>query len=357
MKKYIVILLLLVIIFNGLTGIRELTDLAIVKAIGLDVSDSGEIIFTAIVTDTSSKEKINSGDVYTSVGSSVQEAARNMVDISPKKLYIAHLETLVISEEIAKEHLENSLDFFIRDNEGSNSFYLFVANGHSSEEIIKVINDEQIDTVSFLESTQKYKGDVDLQTLNDVVKDILEDGTQMTANSISIKDEKIIINNMAYFDKWNMKGYLTNQESILYNMLLNQTQFFITTVGQNDDLVVAEVTSCKTKYSINSQRNNCIDVKININANITQTGKNIKLSDSEAIKKVQEIIEYDISQKVYDFYIKIKEEYKVDILSLGNLLYRKKNNLFNTPNYLEKLDINVQTKVKISNQGGVKKVW
>lgn len=357
MKKYIVILLVLVIIFNGLTGIRELTDLAIVKAIGIDISDNGEILFTAIVTDTSSKEKVNSGDVYTSKGNSVQEAARNMVDISPKKLYIAHLETLVISEEIAKEHLENSLDFFIRDNEGSNTFYLFIANGHSAEEIINVINDEKVDMVSFLESTQKYKGDANLQTLNDVVKDILEEGTQMTANSMSIENDKIIINDMAYFDRWNMKGYLTEQESILYNMLLNQTQFFITTVGEGDDLIVAEVTSCKTKYSINKDNKNCIDIKLNINANITQTGKNIKLNDSESIENAQRLMEESINEKINVFYKKIKEEYKVDILSLGNLLYRKKNELFNDSNYLEKLDINVQTKVKISNQGGIKKVW
>ncbi len=357
MKKYIVVLLILVIIFNGLTGIRELTDLAIVKAIGIDISDEGKIIFTAIVTDTSSKEKVNSGNVYKSEGDSVQEAARNMVDISPKKLYIAHLETLVISEEIAKEHLENSLDFFIRDNEGSNTFYLFIANNHSAEEIINVINEEKVDMVSFLESTQKYKGDVNLQTLNDIVKGILEEGTQMTVNSMSIEDDKIKISDMAYFDRWNMKGYLTEQESILYNMLLNHTQFFITSVGKDDDLIVAEVTSCKTKYSINKNNKNCIDIKLNINANITQTGKNIKLDNSQVINDTQKLIEDEINRKVNDFYEKIKKEYKVDVLSFGNLLYRKKNELFNDQNYLEKLNINVQTKVKISNQGGVKKVW
>lgn len=357
MRKYIIILLILVIIFNGFTGIRELTDLAIVKAIGIDISDDGKIIFTAIVTDTSNKEKVNSGQIYTSKGNSVQEAARNMVDISPKKLYIAHLETLVISEEIAKEHLENSLDFFIRDNEGSNTFYLFIAKGNTAKETINIINNEKVDMVSFLESTHKYKGDANLQTLNDIVKGILEKGTQMTVNSMSIEDGKIKIDDMAYFDRWNMKGYLTEKENILYNMLLNHTQFFITSVGEEDDLIVAEVTSSKTNYSINKETKNCIDIKIEINANITQTGKNIKLENYESIENAQTIIEESINKQVNAFYRKIKEEYKVDILSLGNLLYRKKNEMFNNQNYLEKLEISVQTKVKISNQGGVKKVW
>lgn len=357
MRKYIFILLVIVIFFNGLKGVRELTDLAIVKSIGIDISEEGEIVFTAIVTDTSNKEKLNGGDVYTSKGNSVQEAARNMVDISPKKLYIAHLETLVISEDIAKEHLENALDFFIRDNEGSNSFYLFIANGSSAEEVINVINEEEIDMVSFLNSTQKYKGDANLKTLNDILRDIIEEGTQVTVNSIAIKEDKIITSDMAYFDKWNMKGYLTDEESILYNMLINQTQYFITSIDKDDDLVVAEVTSSKAKYSIDKNDNSCVNLKLNVNANITQTGKNIKLNDEEAIKNIQNKLEEEINKKINEFYRKIKDEYKVDILSLGNLLYRKKNKLFENPDYLNSLNLNVDTKVKIVNQGGVKKVW
>lgn len=357
MRKYIFILLVIVIFFNGLKGVRELTDLAIVKSIGIDISEEGEIVFTAIVTDTSNKEKLNGGDVYTSKGNSVQEAARNMVDFSPKKLYIAHLETLVISEDIAKEHLENALDFFIRDNEGSNSFYLFIANGSSAEEVINVINEEEIDMVSFLNSTQKYKGDANLKTLNDILRDIIEEGTQVTVNSIAIKEDKIITSDMAYFDKWNMKGYLTDEESILYNMLINQTQYFITSIDKDDDLVVAEVTSSKAKYSIDKNDNSCVNLKLNVNANITQTGKNIKLNDEEAIKNIQNKLEEEINKKINEFYRKIKDEYKVDILSLGNLLYRKKNKLFENPDYLNSLNLNVDTKVKIVNQGGVKKVW
>lgn len=357
MKKYIFILLVIVIFFNGLKGVRELTDLAIVKAIGLDISEEGEIVFTAIVTDTSDKENLDSGDVYTSVGKSVQEAARNMVDVSPKKLYIAHLETLVISEEIAKNYLENSLDFFIRDNEGSNSFYLFIANGYSAEEVINAINEEEIDMVSFLQSTQKYKGDANLKTLNDLLRDIIEEGTQVTANSISIDEDKIVIDDMAYFDKWEMKGYLTSDESILYNMLINKTQYFITSIGEGDDLVVAEVTSSKAKYSINKNEESLVDLKVDINANITQTGKNIRLNDKEAIETLQSSLEDEIKKKIEGFYLKIKDEYKVDVLSLGNLLYRKKNKLFENPDYLNSLNLNIETNVKIINQGGVKKVW
>ena len=57
------------------------------------------------------------------------------------------------------------------------------------------------------------------------------------------------------------------------------------------------------------------------------------------------------------FYNKIKNEYNSDILGFGNLLYRKKNQLYTQDNYLQKLNVNVNTQVNISNQGGINKTW
>ena len=127
MKRYIFAFIILVLYFGGLNSVRELGDLAIVKAVSIDKREDGKYEISAIVIDTKDKENKDKGIMITSVGDSVHMAARDMVDISSKKLYIAHMETLIISEKIAQEDLENTLDFFIRDNEGSNSFFLFIA--------------------------------------------------------------------------------------------------------------------------------------------------------------------------------------------------------------------------------------
>ncbi|MGN1012637.1 MAG: Ger(x)C family spore germination protein [Clostridia bacterium] len=357
MKKYILIFLILVIMFNGLSSVRELTDLAIVKSIGIDLTENGEIYITAIVADTSKKESTNSGKIYNSTGHSVQEAARNMVEVSPKKLYLGHLEALIISEEIAKSKFENTLDFFIRDNEGSNSFYLFVAKDKSAEEVVSVINNEEIDLIAFLKSTQKYKGSANINTLNDNFKDIIEKGTQLCTNSFEIEGDKLKISEMAYFNEWEMKGFLTSQESLLYNMLMNNTDNFITAINKDDDLIVAEIFDSKTNMSIDKYDSSCININVKINANITETGKNIELNDKEILKEVEKQFNEELNTKIEIFCDKIKEEYKTDILSIGNLLYRKKSELFNDLNYLEKIKVKVNVDFNILSQGGVKKVW
>jgi len=97
MKKYVVGFVFLVLIFGGLSSVRELTDLAIVKAVSIDLTDDGRYEVNAIIIDTSQKENKNKGKIISAYGNSVHEAARNMVDISSKKLYIAHMESLIIS--------------------------------------------------------------------------------------------------------------------------------------------------------------------------------------------------------------------------------------------------------------------
>ena len=355
MRKYVIALLVFVIIFNGFSSIKELTDLAIVKAMGIDLTEDGKYHISAIVIDTSDSENTNSGIVYEATGDSVHDAARNIVGISPKKLYLAHMETLVISEEVAKTQTENVLDFFIRDNEGSNAFYLFIANGAKSSEIIDIINTEKIDMVSFLQATEKYRGIANLKNLNEIIKTILKDGDEICANSISIKDEKIVINDMAYFRDWNMAGYLTSQESVLYNILINEISNIILSVGQGDNLIVAEVMDSKSKISIENE--DTINIEIKIKANLSETSKDIKITNSEKLEEIENNFEEKINNEMLVFYNKIKNEYNSDILGFGNLLYRKKNQLYTQDNYLQKLNVNVNTQVNISNQGGINKTW
>lgn len=357
MRKYVIALLIAVLIFGRLDSIRELTDLAVVKAFGIDLTEDGKYHISAIVIDTSDKENSESGIIYESTGDSVHDAARNIVGISPKKLYLAHMETLIISEEIAKDKMENVLDFFIRDNEGSNAFYLFIANGNKSSEIIDTINQEKIDMVSFLKSSEKYRGNANLKNLNEIIKTIFKEGIEVCVNSISVKDDKVLINNMAYFKDWQMKDYLSQEESVLYNVLTNEVNNIIMSVGSDDNLAVLEIVDSKSKISIDKQQNNKINIKIDVNGNLSETSKKIQIKSTNDLEEIQKSFESKINSDVIEFCNKIKNEYNTDILGIGNLLYRKKNTLYIEENYLQKLSIDVETNVNISNQGGINKKW
>ncbi len=347
MKKYILALVFIVLIFNGFSNLREITDLAIVRAIGLDINDDGNYKASAIVLDTT-KEDSNEGIVYEATGSSVQEAIRNVIDKSPKKLYLAHMETLVISEEIAKEKLKYTMDFFIRDNEGSNNFFLIVAKECDAKEVIETIEDEQISMKEMLLSSVKYKGNSNTNTLNDNIKDILRPGKDICVNVCSVEENKVTIEDMAYFKGWNMKGYLSEDESISYNLLENNIENAILTIGEDKDLIVAEIVD--SKASINYKEGK-IKIKLEIGINVPETGENISLTTKEEVINISKVIEEDIKIRIDDFIDKCLNEYDVDIIGFGNLLYRKK------VDKIENNNIETEVKIKILNQGGVIRKW
>lgn len=352
MKRYILTFIVIVLYFGGLNNVRELGDLAIVKAVSIDLNDEGKYEISAIIIDTKEKENKDKGLLISSVGNSVHEAARNMVDVSSKKLYIAHMESLIISEKIAREDLENTLDFFIRDNEGSNSFFLFIAKDAKAEECLEKINEEEIDLVPFLKSTQKYKGNANIKSLNDVVKILLEKGSSLCVNTISLEDN-IKINNMAYFKNYEVMGYLSENESITYNLVINEVDNILESVGEENSLVIVEIVEPKTKVNV-KDCNVTIDVKGV--AHITQTGKNITLDDIQEKENIEMMINNKIRDEIYSLFDNKRKE-EVDIFGIGNLLYRKKNILYNNENYLDSINLLVNVDIDIVNTGGIKKAW
>lgn len=356
MRKYVIALILIVLLFNGLDNLREVPDLAIVKAIGIDLTEEDEYKATVIVLDSGDEEEANSGIVYEATGNSVQEAIRHVVDISPKKLYLAHMETLIVSEQVAKERFENTLDFFIRDNEGSNEFFLFIANGSSASEVIEVVNEEKIDINETLASSSAYRGNSNTETLNDLIKNIMRPGKDISANSCQLDEDLIRITDMAYFRGWEFQGFLEDEESIIYNMIDNNLENAIISVGEKDNLIVAEISSSKAQKRLDEETNT-INLEIQLNCNISETGKAIEIRTSNDTDEIENKLEEKVKAQVNSFIDKCKNEYNSDLIGIGNILYRKKNELFNNEDYLKDIDVNVDVQIKIYSQGGVIKRW
>ena len=150
-----------------------------------------------------------------------------------------------------------------------------------------------------------------------------------------------------------MQGYLSEKESITYNLVINEVDNILESVGTEDDLVVAEIIEPKSKVKV---KNNDVIININGVAHITQTGKNITLDNISQKDEIENRFEETIKERIYSLFEEKSKE-KVDIFGIGNVLYRKKNSLFNDENYLDKVNLIVNVNLDIVNTGGIKKAW
>ena len=150
-----------------------------------------------------------------------------------------------------------------------------------------------------------------------------------------------------------MQGYLSEKESITYNLVINEVDNILESVGTEDDLVVAEIIEPKSKVKV---KNNDVIININGVAHITQTGKDITLDNISQKDEIENRFEETIKERIYSLFEEKSKE-KVDIFGIGNVLYRKKNSLFNDENYLDKVNLIVNVNLDIVNTGGIKKAW
>ncbi len=115
MKK-LLILLLVPIFLGGCYDYNELGDLAIVSGIGIDYKDEEfEVTFEILSTKKEGEQGSASSSTYnvSAKGNTVAEAFSKNGNNMDKVPYYDHIKVVVISEDVAKEHLKQISELLI----------------------------------------------------------------------------------------------------------------------------------------------------------------------------------------------------------------------------------------------------
>lgn len=394
MKKFIIIILIGMICFNGLVNERELNKLAIVSCIGIDLCDDGEYQLTVNVLDTkksggdmngeekSEKNKNSVKNVYTTKSSSIQGALREIVNLSSKKMYLAHIEVVMLSEKILREkNIIDILDYFVRDYEGGNDFILTCIKGNEVKEIIENLSLENnqfaTDINENIKSAYQYIGNTSENMLNNDLRNILQNGKEFVISSLEVEnanlqgneEEKnksfnIKVSDMGYFRNGKLIGFLEGKDNLCYNILNEGITFTILQIGEGKDRVVIEIVNSKVSMIPEVVENKYIvNIEQTVTASITEMGENVKIKTKEEKRNYEEKFENLLKEYISQYIKNCKTKYNSDIVGFKNLFYKYKYNEYKNvenifySNIYKNIDINVKVNVNIPNFGGVEKNW
>lgn len=144
-----VIMLLSIIVLPGCWDKRELTDLAIISAIGIDRTNEGNyVLHFQIINPGNVAGGLQGGgagdrppvSVYSIVGDNMTEALRKASMKVSRRLYFAHTNLVVISEKLAREEgLNFVLDNLDRDTEFRTTATIVIAHKTKAENIVKTL--------------------------------------------------------------------------------------------------------------------------------------------------------------------------------------------------------------------------
>ncbi len=389
MKWRILLILILLIFTGGIANYKELNELAIVSSIGIDKTDDGTYKVSVQVMNSkkngsgteaaSSQSQIT---VYTNEDKTIQGALRSVINESPKKLHLAHLKLVILSEEVARDGLEEPLDFFMRNTDVNYEIVLLIAKeGSSPFDIISTLTPVEMNPSTnifdSLEATFRYEGTATQNTLYKTVDKIMkeydsnlissvelignkEEGKSLENIEDSVSETKVIISNAAYFKDGKLMGYITKDETKVYNMISNDLKNAIIQTKIDDIDLAFQILESKAKTDVSMEDGSFkVKLAVDITANLTEVKGKYNIKNEDDLKKLEDALEKEIKAMVVSYLNNLKEEYKVDISGFGDMFYKKYGNKFKekSQNYLSKIDFSIKVETSLKNEGSVLSQW
>ncbi|MFJ5788589.1 Ger(x)C family spore germination protein [Lysinibacillus sp. NPDC093197] len=349
--KMIFLLLILTLLLSGCWSKRELNELAIVVALGIDkIDDEYEVSIQVVDTSEISSKQPSSGRspvvTYHAKGKSVFEAIRRMTTLTPRRPYFSHLQMVVIGEKLAEVGINEPLDFIARDHEFRNDFDVIISHGSTAKEVLNVLTpiekmpaNKLLNSIKVSEkawgSTLSVTTDELLNTLSSKEKSAvltaveIQGDTKLGIDQTNVERIKtpVILKyaGIAVFKEDRLEGMLSEEESISFNFLNNKIGSTIVVLAcPNKGDLSTEITQSKAKIKGAFEKGvPKISIKIDVTQNIGEVNCAINLTQNKTIRYINKKTAEQIKEQTKKTLDIIQKNYKLDILGFGEALNRE----------------------------------
>lgn len=373
--------MLTLILLTGCWNRIEINDIAIVTAIGLDLTESDEIHLSLQVAIPSklgssgptggSSEK--STFVISETGSTISEAFSNIQGKLSRTIFFSQSRIVIIGEELAKKSVSHVIDFQTRYAEPRiNSFIMFTKG--KAFNIIKSM--PKFESISAEEIKELAKLGVSLKIyVRDFLNMLLTDGIEPFAPQLTLKplevnrnntsEKTLAINGIAIFKQDKLIGWMSEEETRGLLWLRNEMEKGIITTSVPKDKgggnISMEITRADVKIvPILKNQDLKMDVHIISELTVIENDSQLNLFDTKVIEDIQKDINTQIKNKVQLVIDKGQKEYNSDIFGFGHLVYQRYPKEWNTKyknNWEEEfaeLEVTINSKAFIRRIGLIK---
>lgn len=340
MKKWMIMICILL-----LTGCdyKELNEISISTVLGIDKNNE-EYTITSLIVGKGENETI----IETGTGTSLTTAFSNLNLNLSENLYLNHVQTIIISDQIAKEGLNPILDYFVKNDSIQNSFYLFLAHKVSAQAILQTLLESHNSDYNTITNIFKYNDEIEFSDKTDNIDEfldtLLEKGKEPTLNTVTISNDKVTSSKLAIFRNDKLKGFSENSMGIA--VLSNHANHIIIHIPCETQNSVVEINQIHVQTKINNnQIQNDITGNITLKENACQFQINNKVQQKILIQKAEKEVQKILKQSTNEI-----QNLKSDIFGYGSMLYKKNKQLHS--NYISKLKIHNKLTLKIQNKEG-----
>lgn len=349
MKKILIIILTL-LLCTGCFDYKEINDLAIINAIGVDYENDEYVITLEILNDQIDKDssKITS---YTKVGhgKNLTSAIENAADKLSKQLMFNHIKLMILSKSIIEEKLENIIDLFLRNTYFRENFYVISATKNKPETLLNhTTNEAPIASTAITDTLEsiRYSSNTNvLKKFDEIVEEVITYGIDTCFSNITLKDNEFIVDGMSIFNNYSYKSNLSNEYVKIYNLLTDNFDRPTYTINYDNLSFTTAINNGKINAEIKS---GTINVTGNLMGRIIDNDPKYNIRDPKNLERIDNDFTNLLNKKIPEF-IKVLQDNNSDILGITRNYYKKTRT--KDKDYWLKLDIKSNIKFNINKKG------
>lgn len=349
MKKILIIILTL-LLCTGCFDYKEINDLAIINAIGVDYENDEYVITLEILNDQIDKDssKITS---YTKVGhgKNLTSAIENAADKLSKQLIFNHIKLMILSKSIIEEKFENIIDLFLRNTYFRENFYVISATKNKPETLLNhTTNEAPIASTAITDTLEsiRYSSNTNvLKKFDEMVEEVITYGIDTCFSNITLKDNEFIVDGMSIFNNYSYKSNLSNEYVKIYNLLIDNFDRPTYTINYDNLSFTTAINNGKINAEIN---NGSINVTGNLMGRIIDNDPKYNIRDPKNLERIDNDFTNLLNKKIPEF-IKVLQDNNSDILGITRNYYKKTRT--KDKDYWLKLDIKSNIKFNINKKG------
>ncbi|ADL08914.1 Ger(x)C family spore germination protein [Thermosediminibacter oceani] len=376
LKKIFLITVAVLSIFYT-TGCWDMIDIDrrfFVGKIGVDRAEDGEQMLVsfsfAIVRKIAGGQGGSQGGgggspivSVSTVADSIHAAARQVAMRLSRRLFFEHTRVILIGEELARDGIEEIVNFLERNSEINRRSRVIVVRG-KAKDVMNFKNEIEVLPALYISNIFENQ-DICGRFVQVDVDEFMKEVHSMHGNALLPRltpgKTDVKIGGAAVIKKYKLVGWLEENETLGANFVLEEIRgadIMIDIQGYKYPVVFTVIHNKTAKELLEAGDYPKFRVKLEVKGEIAETPDQIEL-DPEKLKIIEKMLEERINQLVLASIKKLQQEYQVDLLGFGEYLSKYKPEVWEEyekdwENIFPEAEINVETKVKIGGIGASK---
>ncbi|NQX64646.1 Ger(x)C family spore germination protein [Paenibacillus alba] len=349
----IILSVILTIPLAGCWDRKELNELGIAVAIGVDFAPKNQLKVTAqvvlpseIAPSQSNMKGGTSVTVYEVIAPTLLEAIQKMTEISPRKVYMGHIKMFIFGESYARKGVSEVVETMVREPTVRSDYYIAVAKGRTASEVLQVTTPlEPIPAnkmFASLDASSETWAPTTKVTMDELMDNLLNCGCPIltgiqivgdlhngTGNSEKNKekihpDAQLQFTGLGVFKKDRLIGWLDEDESKAYNYIKDQVK---QTIGHIDmpggERIGVHLLRSKTVLQASVvQGSPEIRVMVTNEGILTEVhGTTQEISTPEDLRLIEQTGSEKIIELMKQSVDSVRRKFKFDIFGFGQLIH------------------------------------